>query len=79
MGDPASLNVAVSFTGLSLYEAECVLANMPPGSMAQVEVTKPAIGGKRWAVHVGGLSVLGAKDVTLATYAFVERAAAGEV
>jgi hypothetical protein len=70
MADPASLNVTVGFTGLDNYEAECLVSNLPAGSTAAVTVTKPAIGGKRFAISTEGLSLLGAKDLVTAAFLF---------
>lgn len=76
--DPASLNVALTFSGLSNDEATIVVNNLPAGSTAAVEVTKPALGGKRFRIAVEGLSVQGARDVATAAFLHVERVANGE-
>jgi hypothetical protein len=76
--DPASLNVALTLSGLSNDEATVVVNNLPAGATAAVEVTKPALGGKRFRIAVEGLSVQGAKDVTTATFLHLERVANGE-
>lgn len=78
MTDPASLNVALTFTGLSNGEATVVLNNLPDGSTATVEVSKPALGGKRFRIAAEGLSIQGAKDVATATFLYLERVASGE-
>lgn len=68
MSDPASLNVTLGFTGLDNTEASVVLENLPAGTTAHVEVTKPALGGKRFAISATGLSLKGAKDVVTASF-----------
>lgn len=68
MSDPASLNVTVGFTGLDNTEASVVLENLPAGTTAHVEVTKPALGGKRFAISATELSLKGAKDVVTASF-----------
>jgi hypothetical protein len=78
VADPATLNVALTFSGLSNDEATVVVNNLPAGSTATVEVTKPPIGGKRFRIAAEGLSVQDAKDVTTATFLHLERVANGE-
>jgi hypothetical protein len=76
--DPASLKVGLTFGGLSNDEATVVLNNLPAGANAVIDVTKPAVGGKRFRIVAVGLSVQGAKDVTTATFLHLERVASGE-
>ncbi|AGL13849.1 hypothetical protein [Actinoplanes sp. N902-109] len=76
--DPASLNVALTISGLSNAEATVVVNNLPVGSTASIEVTKPAIGSKRFRIAAEGLSIQGAKDVATATFLHLERIAKGE-
>lgn len=76
--DPATLNVGLTFSGLSNDEATVVVNNLPAGSNAVIDVTKPALGGKRFRIEAVGLSVQGAKDVTTATFLHLERVANGE-
>ena len=79
MADPASLTVALTLSGLSNDEATVMLNNLPAGSTATVEVTKPPIGSKRFRIATEWLSVQGAKDVTTAMFLHLERVANGEV
>jgi hypothetical protein len=76
--DPASLNVAVTITGLHPDEAAAVFANLPAGSTSTVHVVKPALGPKRYQIDVGDLSIQGAKDVTTALHLSVQRATEGD-
>lgn len=75
--DHASLNVAVTFSGLSNDEATTVLNNLPDGSTATVVVRKPAIGGKRFEIAAERLSVQGARDLTTAAFLHVQWVASG--
>ncbi len=71
--DPASLNVAVTITGMDHHEAAHVVANLPAGSTAAVTVTQPALGGKRYKLETAQLSVKGAADMTTALYMRAEQ------
>ncbi len=73
MPDPASLNVSVGFTGLDNDEATCIVSNLPAGCTARIDVTKPGVGSKRFAISAEGLSLKGAKDVVTAAFLFSER------
>lgn len=77
--DPASLNVALTISGLSNTEATAVVNNLPAGSTATIEVTKPALGGKRFQIAAEGLSVQAAKEVATALYLHCDRVLNGVV
>lgn len=75
MADPASLNVALTITGLANDEATVAFNNLPVGSTATVQVTKPAIGSKRYAIAAERLSVQGAKDVVTSVFLHCQQVA----
>jgi hypothetical protein len=61
--DPASLNVSISVSGMSLNEAMALMRGMPPDSRWDGVATRPALGPMRYAATIGGLSIKGATDV----------------
>lgn len=76
--DPASLNLAVTMTGLSNGEAVTVVSNLPAGSTARVDVIVPSSGPpKRFTIAAEGLSAQGAKDLTNVLFLHLQRVAEG--
>jgi hypothetical protein len=76
--DHASLNVALTFTGLTNNEMTAVVNNLPDGSTASLVVRKPGVGGKRFEVAAEGLSAEGAKDLATVLFLHLERVANGD-
>jgi hypothetical protein len=77
MSDPASLKASVIISGMTLNEAAVAFANLQGGSEADVQVTQPALGGKRYAIGARGLSIQGARDLTTAVFLHCEQVANG--
>ncbi len=75
--DPASLNVALTISGLSNSEMTTVVNNLPAGATATLTVRKPAVGGKRFEVAAEGLSIQGARDVAVSLHKHLESVAEG--
>jgi hypothetical protein len=71
MSAPASLNVSVSFTGLSSDEFRAMLRHMPSRARFAGDAIQPAIGGMRYEVAVTNLSIQGAADVTSGLLAYL--------
>jgi len=78
VNDPASLNVSLDLSGLSLPEVQTLMSNMPIGSTWSGTASMPALGGMRYAVTIANLSIKGAADLSGALLSHLN-AVAGEV
>jgi len=76
--DPASLNVELRFRGLDVFEAVRVLRSTPAGSCVTFTVSKPAIGGARYAVEVSEMSGSNAHYVLGDLVTYLEQVSRGD-
>jgi hypothetical protein len=78
MSDPASLNVEMRFRGLEVFEAIRILRSTPAGSRVTFTVSKPAIGGARYAVEVSEMSSANARGVLEDLTNYLEKVSRGD-
>lgn len=63
MADPASLNVNVEINGMDQTEALSALVSVPVGATGSFTVSQPAIGGPRYRLTAGRLSIEAVGDL----------------
>lgn len=61
--DPASLNVTMGFTGLSITELNVLLNNAPHGSSLAIDTVLSGLGSRRYTAQVSGLSIQQASNM----------------
>lgn len=77
--DPASLNVELRLRGLDVFEATRVLQSTPAGSCVTFTVSKPAIGGARYAVELSEMSSASAHVVLGDLVGYLEQVSRGDL
>lgn len=71
--DPASLDVALTLSGLDRHEVVAIIGAIPAGVTFTGVASQPAIGGRRWRVSASGLSVAAARSITTSLELFTQR------
>lgn len=69
--DPASLNVTLGLTGLSITELNVLLNNAPHGSTLLLDVLRSGLGSTRYQAQVSGLSIQGAATLSQSLHEYL--------